>query len=312
MTITPANLENFICTHTQAKAATLDTHIQSLWSGYGSLDRFRVEGGSVASVIVKHVNPPSAAEHPRGWNTRVSHQRKLRSYRVESHWYTHQGQHCDAAWRIPQCYALEQHGDECLILLEDLHQAGFSHRLQQVDEAALQAGVRWLAHFHARFIGTSREGLWPQGSYWQLDARPDEWQAMPEGELKRQAAHIAERLKKAEFPTLIHGDAKLANFCFSADHQQVAAVDFQYVGGGCGMQDLAYFISKCFDEHASEQREAEILNNYFAELATAINHYQPALNPELVEAAWRPLFALARADYYRFLSGWSLGGPCGK
>jgi len=43
-------------------------------------------------------------------------------------------------------------------------------------------------------------------------------------------------------PDNVHGDAKLANFCFSRDGKKVAAVDFQYVDGGCGMKDLSRII----------------------------------------------------------------------
>ena len=34
---------------------------------------------------------------------------------------------------------------------------------------------------------------------------------------------------------------QLANFLFSDDHAQVGAVDFQYVGRGAAMKDVAYF-----------------------------------------------------------------------
>ena len=63
--------------------------VQSLWSGYGSIDRIGLRGTEVASVIVKHVKPVGGG-HPRGWNSDLSHQRKLNSYRVETHWYGRQ------------------------------------------------------------------------------------------------------------------------------------------------------------------------------------------------------------------------------
>ena len=85
--------------------------------------------------------------------------------------------------------------------------------------------------------------------------------------------------------TIVHGDAKLANFCFGAN--EGAAVDFQYVGGGCGMRDVAYLL-------AGEQDEQRLLDAYFAELA----------RPE-VEREWRPLYPIAVADFYRFLAGWA-------
>jgi len=58
--------------------------IQSLWSGYGSIDRYGLVGSSLGSVIVKHVRLPERSQHPRGWNSDNSHQRKLRSYQVET------------------------------------------------------------------------------------------------------------------------------------------------------------------------------------------------------------------------------------
>ena len=58
----------------------------------------------------------------------------------------------------------------------------------------------------------------------------------------------------------------MANFCFSESRDKVAAVDFQYVGGGCGMKDLTYFVGSCLDESACEQREGDILNRYFQSL----------------------------------------------
>ena len=55
-------------------------------SGYGSIKRYNLKGSDYTSVIVKHVEPDQGA-HPRGWNTDLSHQRKLKSYQVELNWY---------------------------------------------------------------------------------------------------------------------------------------------------------------------------------------------------------------------------------
>ena len=74
---------------------------------------------------------------------------------------------------------------------------------------------------------------------------------------------IRDRLKSSTFKTLVHGDAKLANFCFGSEESGVAAVDFQYVGGGCGMKDLAYFVGSCFRDHEAEEREEEIRSLYW-------------------------------------------------
>ncbi len=298
---------DFILRATGARSLTPAGILQSLWSGYGSIDRYKLTGGKWPSVVVKHVRMPEQGRHPRGWNSRRSHQRKLRSYRVETAWYRHWADACDEYCRVPHCLAVEQHREELLMVLEDLDASGFDLRPEQVDGGDMQLCLSWLAHFHARFMGRSPEGLWPVGTYWHLDTRPDEWAAMEEGELKFLAGQLDARLNAAPFQTLVHGDAKLANFCFSCAGSAVAAVDFQYVGGGCGMKDVAYFIGSCLDEHECEIRQDALLDSYFHALASALARYRPDLDAARVEAAWRPLYALARTDFHRFLKGWSPG-----
>ena len=63
--------------------------IQELWSGYGQILRLRLTGGAHQSVVAKFINLPEESKHPQGWNTNLSHQRKVRSYQVESYWYQH-------------------------------------------------------------------------------------------------------------------------------------------------------------------------------------------------------------------------------
>ena len=106
----------------------------------------------------------------------------------------------------------------------------------------------------------SPKKLWQKGSYWHLSTRPDELKAMQHSKLKDAAKSIDEQLNNCKYKTLIHGDAKVANFCFADDMSSVAAVDFQYVGGGCGMKDVAYFLGSCLSSSECENYEKELLD----------------------------------------------------
>ncbi len=41
--------------------------IQSLWSGYGSIDRYGLIGSELNTVVVKHVRLPEQSKHPIAW-----------------------------------------------------------------------------------------------------------------------------------------------------------------------------------------------------------------------------------------------------
>lgn len=281
--------------------------IQSLWSGYGSLDRYTLAGADRESVIVKHVRLPHQNRHRYGWHSDFSQQRKLRSYQVEMAWYRHWAARCNTPCRVPHCLALKQQNHEVLIVLEDLDQSGYALRRSQVNDSELFNCLRWLAYFHATFMGEKPLHLWPIGTYWHLDTRPDELAAMPDSALKQAAQQLDRILNEAHFQTIVHGDAKLANFCFDSTGGQVAAVDFQYVGGGCGMKDVAYFLGSCLDESECAQREQELLDRYFLHLQQALQEFRPDINAKAVETCWRPLYAVAWTDFFRFLQGWSPG-----
>lgn len=156
-------------------------------------------------------------------------------------------------------------------------------------------------------MGCDPEGLWPQGTYWHLETRPDELEALNEPALKHAAHKIDKVLRDCRYHTIVHGDAKLANFCFSDDGTKVAAVDFQYVGGGCGMKDVAYFIGSCLGEDDCERQESRLLETYFTALQSALAVHQPEIDFEAVETEWRKLYPYAWTDFHRFLKGWSPG-----
>lgn len=290
---------------TGARDATPGERIQSLWSGYGEILRVRLEGAPMPSVVVKHVRPPTATNHPRGWNTSISHERKLRSYEVERTWYRSWSDRCTAACRVPRCIDCSAERGEWLFLLEDLDAAGFDGRRSDPSDAEIDRCLSWLAAFHATFLGERPEGLWPTGTYWHLATRPDELAAIEEPGLRRAAPLIDARLEACRFRSFVHGDAKIANFCFAPDGA-VAAVDFQYVGGGCGMKDVAYFLSSCLYAEECEARATPYLDRYFERLRGALAH-RDDVDRDALEAEWRTLYPLAWADFYRFLAGWSPG-----
>lgn len=302
-----SEFETAILETTSATKLAGREEIQSLWSGYGSIARYSLSGAANPSVVAKIVQAPNDSAHPRGWNTNLSHARKLQSYQVESTWYRDWSDQCDDQCRIPHCLATASHEDQSLIVLEDLDAAGFPLRKTAVNPDDVTACIDWLAHFHARFMGEAPEGLWPTGTYWHLETRPDELEALDDTPLKNAAPIIDDILKKARFQSFVHGDAKLANFCFSSGSRSVAAVDFQYVGGGCGMKDLAYFIGSCLDEAECERQEADLLDTYFVSLKSALEHYDCPYEFEPIEAEWRALFPVAWTDFHRFLKGWSPG-----
>lgn len=281
--------------------------IQTLWSGYGKIVRYGLIGAPIKSVVVKHVLLSEEALHPRGWNTNISHNRKIKSYEVESAWYKIYALKCRLDCQVPKCYALETKPGEFLMVLEDLDNSGFPSRLTSVREVEIKACLSWLAHFHATFLGQSAPELWESGTYWHLETRPDELKVLDDVKLKKAAYLIDQKLKDSPFQTLVHGDAKLANFCFSEDGSQVSAVDFQYIGTGCGMKDVVYFMGSCLYEEYCEQQEVTLLEFYFQTLKSALLLQNKEVDFEALETNWRELFPYAWTDFHRFLKGWSPG-----
>ncbi|WP_117233092.1 phosphotransferase [Vibrio maerlii] len=284
--------------------------LQTLWSGYGELARVALtgKGGTIPkSIIVKYVDLESSGEHPRGWNTQLSHLRKVHSYQVEANWYQDYSKYRKTQCYWPKGMYTKSTGNAFYILMEDLSTAGYEYTTAVATSQHLAACLRWLAHFHARFISVEPTGLWETGTYWHLDTRPDELNKLDDVELKQYAAEIDRVLNSSPYKTIVHGDAKLANFCFDADGTKAAAVDFQYVGGGCAMKDVALFMSSAVEPKECADKEVWILDTYFSELKLALLQYHPHLDSEDVESAWRPLFSLAWADFHRFVKGWKPG-----
>ena len=302
------NLLDIVKQATGASDATQGEIIQSLWSGYGEIVRIQLKGAPVQSVVLKHVRFPTEADHPRGWHSDLSHARKVKSYDVEMAWYDQWSSRCSDGFPVPHCYfAATLADDEHVMVLEDLDASGYPLRRHEMDRPSVELCLKWLANFHATFMGETPRLLWETGTYWHLATRPDELEATDDPALKQAAAAIDAELNNCRFKTFVHGDAKIANFCFSADSKQVAAVDFQYVGGGCGMKDVIYLLGSCLDEYLCEAWEHELLDFYFNELKQAIDMQGKSTDWKALELEWRALFPIAWVDFNRFLAGWMPG-----
>ena len=305
--MTLSEVEDFVLGCALASTYTSQETIQSLWSGYGKIERWRLSGSEYKQIITKQVIS-EVGDHPRGWNTDLSHQRKLKSYQVESNWYeSTRNRDKPLLARVPHCLGTKKVGDQVLLVLEDLDASGFAGRMSLVNQKEWQACVRWLAIFHLENMNQSTEGLWESGTYWHLQTRPDELERLDDSSLRDYAPAIDQKLNQSKFTTLVHGDAKLANFCFNQDGSKVAAVDFQYIGGGCGMKDLAYFVGSCFRDEEAERMENEVLDFYFFQIRKLKQKLGVPVSEDELEMEWRPLYRVAWADFHRFMKGWSPG-----
>lgn len=321
----------------RCRADAVDTSlIQTLWSGYGACFRATLlpsEGAlfnSPVSAVVKCAMTPTSLDHPRGWDGDAGHHRKLRSFAIENSFYEYVQPFTSERCKTPRCIAAARDGDSTLLIMEDLGKLGFTQTTLKLTVAQAEIVLTWLAEFHSCFVNSrpyfqaNNIMLWDIGTYWHFKTRQDEYLAMAPSPLKDSAASIDSTLNNAKFQTLLHGDAKVANFCFTPDYQSCAAVDFQYVGFGVGVKDVAYFLGSALSEDDQKQYSEYCLEIYFNALEKALHQqYSPhsiasgsasktvstaplekAEIPLLINE-WRKLYPIACADFHRFLAGWS-------
>lgn len=254
------------------------SHIQRLWGGMGAVLEVLAQtaSGVAATVIVKHVELPSYAALSFG------DERKRLSYECEAKFFetTADELRTVAGCHVPAGLLVDQSDDGKLnIVMSRLPkrsseptsalakpqdtgggrvQGEFSSESDEPDNTNTElsahetvAAIDFIARLHGHTWGRScadafvRRGLQPQGSYWYLDTRLDEWEAMPhqgwEGRLRRAARAIDNRLAEDMYQCIIHGDTKADNMIFD-DKAAVSMCDFQYCGRANPMKDLAYLL----------------------------------------------------------------------
>ena len=279
------------------------------------------------SIVLKYICPPRSdgREHPRGFGGAQSHRRKIRSYIVEANFYDRWADDLNRlgdVCRVAQPIAIDRDspndpidqtrsGDGMRLFLEDLDASGFDGRPVHPTDSQIELVLDWLAAFHARTLTTSvddgsdDDSLWPIGTYWHLDTRPDEWSALALNDPHRvHGRRWDAMLNGCQYRCLVHGDAKIANFCFDDRRGRVAAVDFQYVGFGCGIKDVMYFMTSCMDDRRCRECWSSTLNRYFDRLSHYVAQFQIAVDIRSLRSEWERLFPIAWADFNRFLRGW--------
>lgn len=268
--------------------------VQELWKGYGWLYRLK---GQEGSIILKLTAIDARAEEA----SEFGQARKRRSYEVEVNWYKfysflYRGICCLAEYK--NSFVTDQYR---FLWLEDL-----STQYKPIESFSIEkvkTVIRFLADFHSMSFSDEPEHLWEQGSYWYLDTRPDEFEQMEDVWLHHHAKFLDQTLKSSPYQTFIHGDSKMANYLFDEDNN-IAAVDFQYVGKGCGMRDLVSLFSGLGPKMNSILEE-ELLGIYFTQLERRCKAAGYLFDFKDLERNWRLLYPVAWADYARFLDGWA-------
>jgi hypothetical protein len=278
--------------------------IQSLWSGYGAIVRCWQQHDNLEQpFIAKIINTSAIPAHPRGWAGATSHRRKLSSFVNEQCFYQDFTDKLASCARVPQFIDCTNTNDGMILLLSDADAQGFSQRVSHPTPKQLTDCLHWLAGLHAYFLQHgAATSLWERGNYWHLATRQDEYAQMADGQLKQQAAALDKMLADAHYQTILHGDAKIANFCFSEN--ECLALDFQYVGPGVGVVDIMYFLGSCLTEQQLDEQANSAFEQYFTALKSALSDEYLHAHWQSLEKEWRRLIPVAWADFERFLQGW--------
>eukprot|EP00929_Paragymnodinium_shiwhaense_P061964 TRINITY_DN30945_c0_g1_i1.p1 TRINITY_DN30945_c0_g1~~TRINITY_DN30945_c0_g1_i1.p1 ORF type:complete len:408 (+),score=120.95 TRINITY_DN30945_c0_g1_i1:88-1311(+) len=284
------------------------SQIQELWTGMGAVEEVMVRSskGSSCAIIIKHVGLPKDLDD-------AAIKRNHGSYSVEASFYEkgHAEKLFEAGALCPRYLFTEKKEDLLSICMTKLQGEEFDGSEPQHIRAALS----WLATMHAVYWGASRvqqalrTGLWKQGSFWYLDARPGEFEVLSQSKedveqrLFKAARAIDERLKADKMQTICHGDAKPANI-FWEKGDVASMFDFQWSGKAPPSKDLAYFLS-CAARDISDEEEEEYLRFYLKELSVRLKKQHDEC-PSFEDI--RDSYSLACADLARWMAGYQWYG----
>lgn len=264
-------------------------------------------------------------------------QRRRESYAVERWFYADAANRVRSAnLFIPKLLASDLDGSKpwpaFCILMNDVSQQ-YPHHPDFLSKDLAACALKWIAKFHALFWGESsttwRRNLWDRGAFWTTKSVGTEgvstaWtgtmryleQKHPEymtantkslgRRIEKAGAAIAHLLAKesagSRYATLIHGDYKAANLFFQDDLESadsVAAVDFQFTGGGLGVEDVAYLL---YPDARGDHfvYEEELLETYHDELILQLITQQKGGPSTMPFDIFQRYYELSRIDMTRY------------
>ncbi|OCQ22062.1 hypothetical protein A7985_09690 [Pseudoalteromonas luteoviolacea] len=279
----------------------------ALWNGCGTLEKFTLGN---QCYVAKVTQVPQDLQHKNIKQTSFSLKRKVRSYEKEQLFYKQCVDVLKDICIVPKMFELHAERGIFVTLLEDYEAKGFINK-NTANIEDINKVIEWLAHFHATWLEEaqihSQFEEYGEGNYWHLKTRPDEFEKMPSGLLKENARRLDVALTSTRYKTMIHGDAKLANFAFGS--KGVIGYDFQHVGVGIGLSDVMLLLTTVLDSEGLEKHCELLLDKYFQALTTQLNRNQSAIVGKDVENDWRALWPLVWVDFHRFLAGWKPEHP---
>jgi hypothetical protein len=137
--------------------------LQSLWAGYGHICHVVAQSSTALdqkSLILKHIKPPITRSN--GTLPNEGHIRKILSYQVEQHFYTHLAPQMPEGIAVASCLASASTGannSATAMLLTDLREThpAAGEKRAELSEKQTYAALEWLARFHGFWCTKAQE-----------------------------------------------------------------------------------------------------------------------------------------------------------
>jgi len=191
--------------------------------------------------------------------------------------------------RTPRCYFAERDdSDNFLLLLEDLSPSAVVDQFTGISLGTARAGLAALAGLHGpthartdlhdatwlRGVGDELRPLYEAVVPVLFDQFIERYNARIDAELRTMVLALKDRLAlfsgyATSYPCVTHGDFRTDNLLIDACDGTVAlaVVDWQTVGVGSPLLDVAYFLTTSLTPQDCARYEFELLDYYLAKLA---------------------------------------------
>eukprot|EP00466_Bigelowiella_natans_P004482 jgi/Bigna1/141931/aug1.66_g16639 len=286
-----------------------EEHIQSLWAGYGSVKRLYLlpqgdkkatakDERTLKTLICKKIAP--------GKGSGIGHARKVRSYRVEAHFYKEHAKKVIASGaRVPfphKIVASKDGSSEFLMedLCEEFPKSAGGLSFNETKIVLTMYSLPQSSKDSKNDESSNKLSLWDQGGYWYYDTRKHELEGGTDDPDFEDIVDKAEKIDSImktlteQFPTV--------------DKSECALYDFQYCGRSIGARDLAYLLISSCDDSAL-RRADELLTFYhktFDFVIECLDHAgkKASSAKEYTLDVLRMHLEYSILDYLRFLAGW--------